>query len=405
MSEAAEPQAPLGAAARAGLLGCGLFSTIGLFSPGLVLPQIERDFAANPHAGLLTQLIGAVASFAFAVGAPVAGALIARHGCRRVIVPALVLFALAGTAPLLLNDLGVIVATRIALGLALSGVFTGGLAGIGVLPEAERARMLGWFAVVGGAAAILLFPIVGAVARIDWHLAFGVHLVALAIVPLALRLPARFGMVAASASADGTGSMMTPAMWGLLGLAAFVGMSMFVAPMYSPLYLASIGISDTRVLAIPVTAGSIAAVLASALYGPLHGRLGIHGVFAAAMLCMGIALLAAGSVAAIPGFTAAIVVHSAMIALLAPNISAAALALGPAARGSQTIGLANGVMFGAQLLFPFVAAAVRGAAGLAAVFFVFGAVALLLGAAIGLRTLRSRGGSHAAPSAPPPKRS
>jgi hypothetical protein len=40
------------AGAQAALLACGLFSTIGLFSPGLVLPQIERAFAAVPHAAL-----------------------------------------------------------------------------------------------------------------------------------------------------------------------------------------------------------------------------------------------------------------------------------------------------------------------------------------------------------------
>src|SRR4051812_35161688 len=99
--------------ARAALLGCGLFTTLGLFSPGLVLPQIEREFSAMPNAALLTQLVGAVASFSFSVGAPAAGVLIARYGCRGVIVPALFLFALFGTAPVALHDLWVIIGTRL----------------------------------------------------------------------------------------------------------------------------------------------------------------------------------------------------------------------------------------------------------------------------------------------------
>ena len=60
---------------------------------GLVLPQIEREFASMPNAGLLTQLVGGAASIAFAIGAPFAGALVSRVGCRAVIMPALVLFA------------------------------------------------------------------------------------------------------------------------------------------------------------------------------------------------------------------------------------------------------------------------------------------------------------------------
>jgi MFS family permease len=385
MREAASRDTQLSSGAQAALLGCGLFSTIGLFSPGLVLPQIEHAFAATPHAELLTQLIGAVASFAFAVGAPFAGALIARLGCRRLIVPSLVLFAFIGTAPLLLDDLRAMVATRVVLGLALSGIFTAGLAGIGAMPEQQRARMFGWFAVVGGVAAIALFPVVGALARIDWRLAFTVHLVALAIVPLALRLPPTLGIAERGATphaARGASGLLTPAMLGLLILAGFAGMTMFLPPMYSPLYLTSVGITDTRLLAIPVTLGSIAAVLASASYGHLHGRLGIHGLSAAAMLVMGLALLVAGSVSSIPLFTVAIVVQSAMLAVIAPNVSATAVAISPPAQHSQAIGLANGVMFGAQLLFPFIASAIRSATSLAGVFLAFGGAAIAIGIAI-----------------------
>jgi MFS family permease len=406
MHDMASKETQLSGGARAALLGCGLFSTIGLFSPGLVLPQIEHAFAATAHAELLTQLIGAVASFAFAVGAPFAGALIARLGCRRVVVPALVLFAVIGTAPLLLDDLRAMVATRVLLGLALSGIFTGGLAGIGALPEQQRARMFGWFSVVGGAAAIALFPIVGALARIDWHLAFTVHLVSLAIVPLALRLPATLGIARVGVTAQaarGAGRLLTPAMIGLLILAGFAGMTMFLPPMYSPLYLTSVGITDTRLLAIPVTLGSIAAVLASAGYGHLHGRLGIHGLSAAAMLVMGLALLVAGSASSIPLFTVAIIVQSAMLAVIAPNVSATAVVISSPAQHSQAIGLANGMMFGAQLLFPFIASAIRSATSLAGVFLAFGGAAIVIGIAICayLGAMRRNARSAALPTSVP----
>src|SRR5687768_1674848 len=81
------------------LLGCGMFTTVGLFSPGLVLPQMERHFAATSNVTLLTELVGTLAGFAFALGAPVAGGLVARFGCRAVFLPALMLFAAAGAAP------------------------------------------------------------------------------------------------------------------------------------------------------------------------------------------------------------------------------------------------------------------------------------------------------------------
>ena len=384
-----------GRTVKAALLACGMFTTLGLFSPGLVLPQIEREFASMPSAGLLTQLVGGAASFAFAIGAPVAGALVSRVGCRAVIMPALVLFALFGTAPTVLNDLWAIIATRVLLGLSLAGIFTGALSGIGCLPAESRARMFGLFAVVGGVTAIVMFPAIGVLARIEWRLAFMVYLVALMMLPLAWRLPPALGRASrveelAERLDAGAAPLLSPAMLGLLGLAALSGMAMFISPMLAPLYFASLGITDTRQLAIPVTLGAVAAVCASAAYGPIQRCLGVKGVSAAMLGVMGVALVVAASVESAVPFTIAIVVHSATLAVIAPNVSASALAFSSPGKGAQAIGLANGVMFGAQLLFPFVASAVRHAAGLAGVFYFFGASALAVALVLSLRIVASR---------------
>jgi MFS family permease len=379
--------------AQAGLLACGLFTTIGLFSPGLVLPQIEKAFAGTPHVELLVQLIGAIASFSFAVGAPFAGALTARMGCRRVMLPSLILFAIAGTAPALLDNLWAILATRVVLGLALSGIFTGGLAGIGAMPEDIRARMFGWYSVVGGAMAIAMFPVVGVLARYGWHLPFVIHLLAAAVVPLVALLPRELGQIVPGAAMEGgpSGRLLSPAMIGLLAMAALVGMSMFIGPMYSPLYLSGLGITDTRLLAIPITLGSIASACSSAGYGFFHRKLGIAGVSAAAMLTMGAALVIAGTAGAIPVFTLAIIVHSATIAIMAPHVSATALALAPPGKGSQAMGLGNGMMFGSQLLFPFVAGWIRAETSIMGVFLAFGGAGLLTGLVIVARLSAVRG--------------
>ena len=392
-----EPDAGVmpGRTVKAALLACGMFTTLGLFSPGLVLPQIEREFASMPNAGLLTQLVGGAASIAFAIGAPFAGALVSRVGCRAVIMPALVLFALFGTAPIVLHDLWAIIATRVLLGLSLAGIFTSALSGIGSLPAEFRARMFGLFAVVGGVTAIVMFPAIGVLARIEWRLAFMVYLVALIMLPLAWRLPPALGRAPrvdelAERVDAGAAPLLSPAMLGLLALAALAGMAMFISPMLAPLYFASLGITDTRQLAIPVTLGAVAAVCASAAYAPIQRCLGVKGVSAAMLGVMGVALVVAASVESAVPFTIAIVVHSATLAVIAPNVSASALAFSSPGKGAQAIGLANGVMFGSQLLFPFVASVVRHAVGLAGVFYFFGASALAVALVMSLRIVASR---------------
>ncbi|MEN2793116.1 MFS transporter [Sphingomonas oligophenolica] len=367
-----------------------MFVTIGLFSPGLVLPQIASAFAGTSQAPLLTEMIGAIAGFAFALAAPFCGVLTGRLGCRRVILPALLVFALVGSLPALLDNLWLIVASRFVLGVATAAIFTGALAGIGALAAAEQARLFGWFAAVGGVAAILLFPIVGQLGHMGWRPAFLVHLSSLAFVPLVLAIPVTLGRrttARTSVSDRPRQPAFNIAMAGVLIVAGLTGMSMMLSPIYAPIYLASLGITDTRLASIPLTIGAVAAVLGSFAYGPVNRRIGIMGVFILGTAAMGVALGIAGITRDIYVFTAAIAGMSAMVALLSPNLNAAAVAFSRPERTAQAIGLANGVMFGAQLLFPFVAAWTRALVGLSGVFLVFGIAAAAVALLAGVRRL------------------
>jgi MFS family permease len=372
--------------AQLALLASGLFVTVGLYATSIVLPQIGLAFATTPHGELLTQLVGAIASFSFAIGAPLAGLLIARFGCRRVLAPALVLFAVAGLAPMALDSLWAILATRLVVGLAVAGIFTAGLTGIGDYPENLRARMFGWYSVAGGAAALLLFPAVGALARYGWRLAFLVHLIALMVLPLTLFLPRDLGIAREPASKAAAGAsqprLLTGPMLRLLGIAAVAGMGMILGAMYAPIYLSSLGVTDTRLLAVPITLGSVASVAASGCYGWLHRLLGIRGVSAAGMIIWGAALLLAGTAGSIPLFTNGVVIACAAIAAVAPNVSAAAVLIADPAITARALGTVSGVMFGVQLLFPFIAGWIRQQAGIAAVFLAFGMIGLAIGAGL-----------------------
>ena len=378
------------------LLACGIFPTIGLFSPGLVLPQIAQHFAQTANASLLTEMVGTLASFTFALGAPVAGALIARWGCRTVILPCLVVFALAGAAPAFLDDLSLILIARAVLGLALGGIFTGSLAGLGCLPHVRRAKMFGWFSVVGGAAAVLMFPAVGALGHYGWRPAFLVNLLALPAILLAMRIPAGLAIAARHRVEDASvehpsrhaPALINPAMAGLLAVAVLAGMAMLIGPIYAPLHLGEMGITDTRQTAIPVTIGSVAGVFASGAFGWLHARLGATGVTALSLLATSAVLILAGITGSVMVFSGAVIVQSALIALIAPNVSASAMEYSAPGKAPQAMGLANGVMFGAHLLFPFVAAPIRAAGGLQGVFFAFAATTLIAG---GVALLRTRG--------------
>lgn len=386
-------EAPVTVWAMVALLSCGLFPPIGMFLPSIVLPQIELTFAHLPDAKLLTELIGALAGFGIAIGAPVSGMLIGRYGFRRVIAPALLLFAVAGALPALLNDIWFILACRLVVGITLAAIFTGALSGIGALPAGLRMRLLGWFSVVSGATSVLMFPLAGLLGQLGWRPVFLVYLLAVPVIALIIRVPRTLGSV----EREGPGAsgppeaMLTFPMIRLLLLAGLFGMMMLITPVYGPLFLVELGVHDSRVLSILPTVSSCCAVATTAGYGWIHSRLGTNGIFAVGLLMMGGSLVIAGFSAGMTQLVASIALFSATSAVLMPNISAAAMAVSSPRLGPQAIGLANGVLYGASLAFPFIAAWLRGLAGMSGLFVLTGTLLLIIGTAVAVANdLRSR---------------
>src|ERR1700678_2115872 len=78
----------INATGRAALLATGLCPVLALYGFGVAFPPIAAALAQDPHAVLLSQLIGGIVALACAVSAPAVGRLIDRFGYRTgVLVP------------------------------------------------------------------------------------------------------------------------------------------------------------------------------------------------------------------------------------------------------------------------------------------------------------------------------
>ncbi len=365
------------------LLMSSIFPMLGLFALGPALPQVAAAFADNPNAEVLAQLIGGASGFSFALSSPIIGGIIERWGYRPVYVVSLIGFAALGTVPVLLDSLPMILLTRLLLGVCVAGAMTAGLAGIGTLDAAQRPRMYGRNAMLSSLGAMVIFPAVGALSTIGWRLPFLIHLIALAVVPMAMALPSRPAAAERTHAPAGRGLGVAPV---LLVLAAFIGLVMYVGPMFSPFYLQTIGITDPRLAALPLSGMSLGALIMTSNYGRLYARFGAQVLFAATLIVTGMGLLAAGLAPSLPAFIAAMFVVSCGIAMFAPNVSAHIAATSTnMARG---IGWAMSAMFAVQVAFPFLARAISRAVGPASVFHIFGGCALVAG--IGMVALARR---------------
>ncbi|CAH0495299.1 MFS transporter [Novosphingobium sp. CECT 9465] len=359
------------------LLLSSLFPMLGLFALGPALPAVAAAFPGDPNAEVMAQLIGGASGISFALSSPIIGGMIERWGYKRIYIASLVAFAIFGTLPVLLNSLPLILLTRVIMGMCVAGTMTAGLAGLATLPAHVRPGLYGRNAMMSSVGAVVIFPAVGAISTYGWRLPFLIHLIALAAVPMAMTLPTR--SIPTSHSRTETGGRGLGVSPVLLVLAGFIGLVMYVGPMFSPFYLHTIDVTDPRLAALPLSGMSIGAMTMTGNYGRLHARLGAHKLFALTLVLSGIGLLIAGFAPNLPVFMVGMFCVSCGIALFAPNVNShiAATSANPA-RG---IGWAMSAMFAVQVAFPFLARAISQAAGPAGVFIAFGICALVPGLA------------------------
>src|SRR3546814_15919931 len=105
--------------------------------------------------------------------------LIDRFSYRTVLLFSCAAFALAGSVGGILDNLYLILATRLLLGVTVAGALIAALTGIGTLPPRQRAQMFGFQSVAGALLAIGCFPLVGAFAAIRCRWPFPLPLVGL----------------------------------------------------------------------------------------------------------------------------------------------------------------------------------------------------------------------------------
>jgi predicted MFS family arabinose efflux permease len=375
-TEAASPH--IGFAGRAALLSAAMCPVLALYGFGVVLPPIAAAFARDPHAVLLSQIIGGIVALSFAVGSPPVGWLIDRFGYRAVLLVSTLAFSLIGTLGGLMNDLYAILATRVLLGFAVAGTLVASLAGIGSLNTRDRLRMYGFQNFVGGLIAIAIYPLVGWAASFGWRWPFAIHLSALLIIPWITALPKRPVPQARETGSARPTMRLAGLPISLLAVAVFVGMAGIIGSLFSPFLLVAIGITDPTKQSLPLIAMGMAALLASGSFGWVRAKLGKNGTFAAAIGMLGLGLIVAASTNSLMGITVGLALAALGMTAYTPNMSATAVAAARLNPG-RALGLANGVLYGAQGLFPFVANGISAVAGPKAVFAYFGYAGVAIG--------------------------
>jgi predicted MFS family arabinose efflux permease len=342
-----EPYMPLAAC----IAICTLGPLSGLAQSALppILPQITAHFAAEPNAGILVRLMVSGLSAAMIVGALASGFLAERMGELRLLLICLVIYGFAGAAGFMLDDLKLMVAARLVLGIVFSAA--SGLAMALLTTEvapAKRDRWVGFFVVSGTVGAVVLVGLVGAIGRYDWRYVFLLYLLAW---PCALFAAATFPKrerTPRAAAAQVAGGYRVP--WQMMLVAMLVGAIGTTMFMYLPYHLATIGQGRPEQLA-PVMATSTAlGAVGSTAYGWIRRYVSAVAVFVGAPLLAAVGLLVIVSTSERLVIFAGIALFGSGLGIVMPNVFSGCAAATPAIYRPRMLGFVRSTFYGGPLL-------------------------------------------------------
>lgn len=388
---AADPAAPArqaGPAQLALLLAGSCLSVLGAVLIAPVLPQMSDHFAAVPGVDVLVPVALTVPALMIGLAAPFAGMVVDAVDRKRLLIIAMLGYALAGTAPLYLPSLGSIIASRVLVGVCEAAIMTCCTTLIAdYWSGARRSRYLGMQVLVATLSATVFLGLGGLLGTAGWRTPFWLYAVAaLLAAPMARLLwqPARPTRPTTPAEPAADGRSRMPGPWRQLlapCLVTIVGGVVFYALIVQlPFVLDGLGVSSTAtiggisaVMSLATAAGSISFAHLSR-FTPKSLLPAAFGLSAAGLAVV----FAAGSV---PLVTLGAVLTGAGTGLLLPVLLTwATNRLRFEQRGRGT-GLWTGFLFVGQFTSPLLLAGVGVAAGgLQPALGVLGIVSALLAA-------------------------
>ncbi|MGO3152603.1 MAG: MFS transporter [Galactobacter sp.] len=141
-----------------------------------ILPQLSAQFSDAPDA--VIQMIVVIPALLVALCSPFAGQIVDRIGRKWLGIICLFVYAVAGTVPAWAESLGVILASRVVVGLSEAAVITVSTTLIvDYFDGRRRDRFLGLQTVATSLSAVVFIAIGGALGAHSWHTPFFVYFI------------------------------------------------------------------------------------------------------------------------------------------------------------------------------------------------------------------------------------
>ncbi|MEE1765138.1 MFS transporter [Streptomyces sp. SP18BB07] len=277
-AQSTEPVTEAGGRLRIVLLMAGsCLPILGAVLLAPVLPKMQEHFATVPGAKALVPVVLTIPALALALLAPFAGVIVDRLGRKRLLIVAAVLYSLFGTAPLWLDSLHAIVASRALLGVTEAAIMTVCTTLIGDYYTGRvRDRYLAMQTICASAGATAFFVLGGALGSSGWRTPFWLYAAGLLLAPaMAAFLPKpkpKPGTVTETASAAEKRPFPARRLAGICVLSVFGGMVFYTVPANTAFLLDDLGVKSSGVIGMATALASAATVAGCLTFARLTGR-------------------------------------------------------------------------------------------------------------------------------------
>jgi MFS family permease len=365
------------------LMLTAVMPTMAIIALVPVLPLLLREFAGVRGAAVLVPMALTIPALCVALFSPVAGWLSDKLGRKRLLIAALVGYAGFGLLPLLLDDLRMILAARVALGVTEAIIMTVATALVGDYFTGERREK--WVSIQIATASVSAIVLIAAGGALGEALGsrgpFWLYLLALPVAVAAAIIlfePAKASVAAATPAA---GKAQGIAM--LVAITFGIGMLFYTLIVQLGPVIEATGVTSPATIGLAGAAANLGVMAGSMLFGRLKGWSG------ETLLAIGLPLVALGYVGIALSTSFALTAACAVVisignGLMLPTMLAWVLRRLPPERRGRGTGVWTGSFFLAQFVAPIVAVALSGALGGLSGVFLFYAAAAAIGAMIAL---------------------
>lgn len=349
------------------------------------LPSMQGYFSEVQHAGFLIRLVLTLPALFIVLTGPFVGWFLDRNGRLPLLIPAMIVYALAGSSGLYLDSLGAILAGRALLGVAVAGIMTSATTLVADYYEGpERSQFMGWQAAFMSFGGVVFLTAGGGLAELGWRWPFAIYLFPLLLVPLvtfSLTEPTQSGESSPSGDEDESAAGKPGRLLSLIYGIAFLGMVIFYfIPLQIPFYLETLLGAGPTINGMAIAVSTLFGMVTSLTYGRIRARIGYLPILGLNFGLMGIGYLFIGMGSSYPTVLTGLAVCGLGMGLMFPNLNVWLTSDTPTAlRGRAVGGLTTAVFLG-QFISPIAGQPLVTGFGLGTLF--WGAGVLLLSLAL-----------------------